>query len=407
MAQTTTFTYIALDASGNQKKGSMVGPSQAVVSDKLIELGYRPISVQEKRASLAQMEIQLPWQGRVGLKELAFFSRQFSTMINSGLPIIRSLETLANQTDNPGLRRVLSELASDVRGGESLSNAIAHHKEFPPMFVSMCQAGEVGGQLGEVLNRVAVTLEKELTLKRKVISAMSYPIMVLILSLSLTIGLLVFVMPKFQSMFDMVEGDLPALTQAMLVASDALQSYWYMMLGILAIVSLIFAKVRKTSEYRKRISPIVLRMPIFGPLLQKVAIARFSRNLGSLLRAGVSIVNALEITRGTLNQPVIEDALIPVTRSVREGEYVSTKLAENPWFPPMMVQMMAVGEETGNADVMLEKVADYFDEEVDAIADALTTAIEPMMIVILGGIVGTMVVGMYLPMFSLIGQIQG
>lgn len=404
---TKTYSYVVLDPNGQQKKGSMSGPNQAAVSEKLSELGYRPISVEEQKVSLAQMEINLAFLQRVGLKDLSVFCRQFATMINSGLPIVRALNIMVSQTTNSKLRDVLSEVSADVRGGQTLSQAMGKHKEFPPLFVSMTQAGEVAGQLDEVLLRVADTMEKELALKRKVTGAMTYPIVVLVLSMLLTGAMLIFVVPQFQSLFEMVDGQLPLLTQMMVAASDALRSWGALiMLGVLIALGFVHSKIKKTRRYREVVSPIILKVPIFGNLLQKVAIARFSRNFGSLLRAGVAVVTALDITKETLGQPVIEDALEPVIQAVREGESVSSRLIGNPWFPQMMVQMMAVGEETGNTDIMLEKVADYYDEEVDTIADNMASALEPLMIVVLGGIVGTMVVGMYLPMFTLMNQLK-
>lgn len=404
---TKTYSYVVLDPNGQQKKGSMSGPNQAAVSEKLSELGYRPISVEEQKVSLAQMEINLSFMQRVGLKDLSVFCRQFATMINSGLPIVRALNIMVSQTTNAKLREVLSEVSADVRGGQTLSQAMGKHKEFPPLFVSMTQAGEVAGQLDEVLLRVADTMEKELALKRKVTGAMTYPIVVLVLSMVLTGAMLIFVVPQFQSLFEMVNGELPLLTQAMVAASNALRS-WGALIIFLVLIALGYAhsKVKRTRRYREIVGPIILKIPVFGNLLQKVAIARFSRNFGSLLRAGVAVVTALEITKETLGQPVIEDALEPVIQAVREGESVSSRLIGNQWFPQMMVQMMAVGEETGNSDIMLEKVADYYDEEVDTIADNMASALEPLMIVVLGGIVGTMVVGMYLPMFTLMNQLK-
>lgn len=406
-AATKTYTYVVLDGDGRQKKGSMQGPNQAAVSEKLIELGYRPVSLEEKKVSLAQMEINIGFLQRVGLKDLAVFCRQFATMINSGLPIVRALNIMSAQTTNPKLRDVLNEVGSEVRGGQTLSQALGKHKEFPTLFVSMCQAGEVAGQLDEVLLRVADTMEKELALKRKVTGALTYPVVVLVLSFLLTGAMLVFVVPQFQSLFEMVDGELPLLTQGMVAASNAIRNSGLYVLGAFIVLGFIYTKVRKTRRYREVVSPWILRMPVFGNLLQKVAIARFSRNFGSLLRAGVAVVTALDITKETLGQPVIEDALEPVIQSVREGESVSSRLVGNQWFPQMMVQMMAVGEETGNTDIMLEKVADYYEEEVDTIADNMASAIEPLMIVVLGGIVGVMVVGMYLPMFTLMDKISG
>lgn len=404
---TKTYSYVVLDPNGQQKKGSMSGPNQAAVSEKLSELGYRPISIEEQKVSLAQMEINLSFLQRVTLKDLSVFCRQFATMINSGLPIVRALNIMVSQTTNTKLRDVLSEVSADVRGGQTLSQAMGKHKEFPALFVSMTQAGEVAGQLDEVLLRVADTTEKELALKRKVTGAMTYPIVVLVLSIVLTGAMLIFVVPQFESLFEMVDGELPFLTQMMVAASDTLRS-WGALVVLVVIIALgfIHSKIKKTRRYREVVSPLLLKFPIFGNLLQKVAIARFSRNFGSLLRAGVAVVTALDITKETLGQPVIEDALEPVIQAVREGESVSSRLIGNQWFPQMMVQMMAVGEETGNTDIMLEKVADYYDEEVDTIADNMASALEPLMIVVLGGIVGTMVVGMYLPMFTLMNNLR-
>ena len=347
---------------------------------------------------------------KVKHKDLAIFSRQFATMINSGLSLIRSLNILVEQTESRGLREALVEVRSDVEQGQSLSQAIAkHEKVFPKLYVAMVRAGEAAGMLDEVLLRVAAMLEADVRLRSKIKSAMTYPVIVLIMALMLSTVMLIFIVPVFAGMFDDLGGELPMLTQVLVTASGFVMSP----LGVITyiVVPLTFwqayKRIRSTEKGRYALDVAKLKVPVFGVLFHKIALTRFARNLSTLLASGVPILQALEITGDTVNNGVIRDAIVDVQDSVRQGESINAPLSKHDIFPGMVVQMIAVGEETGNVDGMLGKVADFYDTEVEAMTESLTALMEPLMIAFIGGIVGGMVIALYMPMFKIfevIGQ---
>ncbi|SDQ46857.1 type II secretion system F family protein [Quadrisphaera sp. DSM 44207] len=406
MATTTTFEYTVRDRAGKVVTGRMEATDQAALVARLRQLGHAPLSVAVAGTGLNR-EITLPFGRSVSLKDLAVMSRQFATMIDSGLSLLRALTILAAQTENKALAGVLASVRQDVETGQSLSVALAKHpRVFPPLMMNMCRAGEVGGFLDSTLQSVAANFEAEVKLRGKVKSAMTYPVVVFVIALLAVVGMLLFIVPIFASMFASLGGELPAPTR-LLVWLSGLMKVGAPLLVVLAAVGLVvWRRVRHHHRVRSVVDPLVLRVPVFGPLFRKVAVARFCRNLGTMIRSGVPILQSLDIVGGTAGNLVLERAARDVQDSVRRGESMAAPLARHGVFPPMVVQMLAVGEDTGATDTMLEKVADFYDAEVEATTEALTSLIEPIMIAVLGAVVGGMIIAMYLPIFTIFDQIQ-
>jgi type IV pilus assembly protein PilC len=404
---TTTFEYKVRDRAGKTINGKLEASNQQAVASKLREMGYAPVSITEVQAGTLQKEIKIPGFGdKVGLKDLAVFSRQFSTMINSGLSLIRALNILAVQTDNKELARIIAVIRTNVEEGGSLSAALAEHEVFPKLYVAMVKAGETAGLLDSVLLRIAETLEKDLALRRKIKAALTSPAVVLVMAVLLCTAMLVFIVPTFVGMFEELGGELPLPTVVLLFLSDLIRSYWYIWVFLPLIGWQVFKTARKQPNVRFQLDKLKLKLPVFGLLFQKVALSRFARNFGILLRAGVPILTALEITADTVNNGVIGNAVNDVKMSVKEGESVAAPLSQHAVFPPMTVQMLAVGEETGAMDTMLEKIAEFYDQEVESTTESLTAMLEPLMIGVLGSLVGAMVIALYMPMFKVFDLIQ-
>jgi type IV pilus assembly protein PilC len=407
MASATTFDYVVRDRTGKTVAGTLDAPDQRAVATKLRELGYAPVTITQQRRSSLNMNLTIPGFGpKVGLKDLAVFSRQFSTMINSGLSLIRALNILTEQTDNERLAEILGIVRTEIEGGRGLSESLADHDDFPRLFVAMVKAGETAGMLDSVLLRVADTLEKDLELRRRIKSAMTYPVVVLIMAILLTIVMLVFIVPVFVGMFESLGGTLPLPTRVLLFVSSVIRRFWYVLVFVPIVGWQGFKYARKQPKIRRQLDNLKLKLPVFGSLFHKIALSRFTRNFGSLLRAGVPILSALEITSETVNNAIIADAIGDVQAAVREGESVARPLTEHEVFPPMLVQMMAVGEETGAMDEMLVKISDFYDSEVTALTESLTAMLEPLMIGVLGAIVGSMVIALYMPMFKIFELIE-
>ena len=401
----TTYDYKVRDRSGNLVSGQLIGDSETLVLQKLREQGMTPVEVKKAQAGL-KMEINLR-PGRVKLKQIAIFCRQFATMVNSGLPILRALSILSDQTDSKELAKVLVAVRTDVEQGSSLSNALGKHpKAFNNLFISMAKAGEAGGVLDDVLLKLADTIEKEVELRRQIKSAMTYPIVVLAMVMLIMAAMLLFIVPQFESIYADLGSELPLPTKLLLSASKAVRTYWWVFIVAVPVGRFALKRYKKTESGRARLDALKIRVPVFGPLFHKVALARFAATGGMLLRAGVPILQALDITKETVNNQVLSSALEDVKTSVREGESIAKPLGKHSVFPPMVVQMLAVGEETGNVDTMLDKVADFYNSEVAATVDALTSLIEPLMIAVIGGCVGAAVVALYMPMFNIINLIQ-
>jgi type IV pilus assembly protein PilC len=398
------YDYDVRDRSGRQITGQLEADSQRAVATKLAEMGYTPVRIEEVRQSGLQRELAIPGLGgRVKLKDLAVFSRQFATMIVSGLSLLRTLSILAEQTDNVKLRTTISELRDQVEAGASLSQAMVEHpKVFSDLYVAMVRAGEAAGMLDTVLLRVAEMFEKEVTLRSKIKSAMTYPVIVLVMAFGLTAAMLIFIVPTFAAMFADLGGELPLMTRGLVAASNFLASWIGMVFLVVVPVGLVLAyrQIQANDKGRFALDVVKLRLPVFGPLFQKIALSRFARNFSTLLSAGVPILQALEITAETVSNGPMAAAVRDVQDSVRQGESVNRPLSGHDIFPPMVVQMIAVGEETGNVDGMLNKIADFYDTEIESTTEALTSLMEPIMIAVIGGIVGGMVIALYMPMFQ-------
>ena len=401
----TTFEYKVRDRTGKLVSGQLIGDSETLVLQKLREQGYTPVEVRKANAGV-KMEINLR-PGRVKLKDLSVFCRQFATMVNSGLPILRALAILSEQTPSKELAKILVQVRTDVEQGSSLSGALAKHpKAFNDLFVAMVRAGETGGVLDDTLLDIADTIETEVELRRKIKSAMTYPVVVVILVVLIMAAMLLFIVPQFETIYASLNSSLPLPTRLLLGASKLVRTYWWMV--ILGAIGgrYAFRRYKATPQGRAQIDQVKIRVPVFGPLFHKVALARFASTFGMLLKSGVPILQAMDIVKETVNNRVIARAVDDVKGSVREGESIAKPLGKHAVFPPMVVQMLAVGEETGAVDTMLEKVAQFYNSEVEATVDALTSLIEPLLIAVIGGAVGAAVIALYMPMFNIINLIQ-
>jgi type IV pilus assembly protein PilC len=367
-------------------------------------MGYAPISIDKKAGPGVKREISIPYlSNRVKLKEIAVFSRQFATMINSGLTLLRSLGILSTQTSNQYFRSVIDQVRGDIESGSSLSQALGRHpKQFNRLYVAMVRAGETSGSLDKTLTSLATTIEKQVELRGKIRSAMAYPAMVLGLVLCILTAMLIFIVPVFKKMYGELGGKLPPATQLLIAVSNiVVHGFPFVIAGIIV---LLFAYNRwvRTPAGRAARDRFVLRIPIFGGLIRKTSMARFSSTLSTLLSSGVPVLESLEITSETVGNVVVADGVHAIAEGAKRGEPFTRPLQDHPVFPPMVTQMMAVGEETGALDSLLLKVANFFEEEVERTVSALTSLLEPLLIVVLGGAVGAMVISLYLPMFDII-----
>lgn len=407
MAATLTYQYSVRDRSGKVVSGTLEADSPTAVAAKLKQMGYSPISISKQKAGM-KTEINIPGMGKkVSLKDLAVMSRQFATMINAGLSLLRSLTILSEQTENKELARVLGEVAKDVETGLALSNAMAKHPAvFPPLMVNLTRAGEVGGFLDQVLLQVASNYEAEVKLRSKIKSAMTYPIVVLVMAVLATTGMLIFIVPVFASMFNDLGATLPAPTRVLVFLSEQMKIV--APVGLVAFIAflVVWKKIKHKDQVRNVLDPVKLKVPVFGLLFQKVALARFSRNLGTMLKAGVPILQALDIVADTTGNVVLARAVRDVQESVRQGETLAGPLTNHPVFPPMVVQMLSVGEDTGALDTMLHKISEFYDQEVEATTESLTALLEPLMIAFLGGVVGSMIIALYMPIFKVFDLVE-
>lgn len=399
----TTYAYAVRDRAGKIINGQIEADSTAVVATKLKAMGYSPIDISAKNAGIKR-EINIPGMGKkVSLKALAVMSRQFATMINSGLPLVRALRILSEQTESKELGRVLGEVRGDVEGGSSLSQAMQKFspKVFPPLMVNMARAGEVGGFLDAVLLQVAENYEAEVKLRGKVKSAMTYPVVVFVMAILMATAMLLFIVPVFAKMFSTLGGKLPLPTQILMDVSKILKTYFPVFFIVIIAIIIVWKRVKHDERVRNVVDPLKLKLPVFGMLSQKIALSRFARNLGTLMHSGVPILQSLEIVSGTTGNVVLSRAIADVQESVRSGESLTAPLSNHSIFPPMVVQMMAVGEDVGMLDEMLGKISEFYDQEVESTTESLTALIEPLMIGFLGGLVGSMVIALYMPMFKI------
>jgi type IV pilus assembly protein PilC len=401
----STYVFKALDLTGGKARGEVEADSKQAVADQLKQRGLIVLDITDKHSS---RQIELPFSKRVTPNELAVFSRQLSTMISSGMSILRSLYVLEEQTEGKFLKETIVAVRKDVEAGLSLSDAMARHpKVFSMLFVAMTQAGEAGGVLEDALMRVADQLQKDAALRRQIKAAMVYPTMVIIFAIGVMMALVAFLVPVFVGVFKQFGGELPALTKVSVFLSEAVTGYWWLIFLITAGVIISFVRWKKSSWGRKQWDHFRLHVPMkIGTIVQQVAVARWSRTLASLTSAGVPLLQALEITGKTGGNIAIEESMDGVIASVKRGGTIAAPLAQAPVFPTMVTHMVGVGEETGALDAMLSRIAEFFEEQVEASVKALTSILEPIMIIVIGGIVGFIVISMYLPLFEVYNHIQ-
>ncbi|HEV2889959.1 MAG TPA: type II secretion system F family protein [Frankiaceae bacterium] len=398
----TTFAYKVRDRAGKVVSGTLEAESESAVATKLKGMGYAPISIENAGGGL-KTEIKIPGFGakKVKLKDLAIFARQFATMINSGLSLLRALNILAEQTENPELARILGEVRNDVETGSALSVAMQKHpKAFPPLMVNMTKAGEIGGFLDSVLIQVAENYEAEVKLRGKVKSAMTYPVVVLVMALLCVTAMLIFIVPIFAEMFKDLGATLPAPTRVLVFLSEKMRLLAPILVVSIVASFFVWKRIKFNPKVRDFVDPLKLKAPVFGTLFQKIALSRFARNLGTMMKSGVPILQSLDIVADTTGNVVLGRAVRDVQESVRTGEALSKPLENHKVFPPMVVQMMSVGEDTGALDTMLLKISEFYDQEVEATTESLTALLEPVMIGILGGLVGGMIIALYMPIFK-------
>jgi type IV pilus assembly protein PilC len=394
----------AKNKAGEIKKGEMEAADSDAVYSRLRSLGLNPEKVKKKPL---EINFKMPGIGGVGGKDLLVFTRQFATMIDAGLPLVQCLDILGSQMDNATFRKVIFAVKTKVESGSTFADALKDHpKVFDELYVQLCAAGEVGGILDTILNRLAVYREKAEKLKRKVKGAMVYPCIVIIVAVGVTGVLLIKVTPVFAKMFADFGSALPAPTQFVVDLSIWLQSYIFHLVGSIVAVIVAAVTIYRNKKGRRIIDKTVLRVPLVGNVIRKVAVARFTRTLGTMISSGVPILDALEVTAKTAGNRTIEDGIYYVRSKISEGKNIAGPLLETKVFPPMVVQMIGVGEATGAMDTMLNKIADFYDDEVDTAVAGLTAMIEPILMVFLGGVVGGFLIAMYLPIFTLAGAIK-
>jgi len=404
-----TYTYKALDTRGASASGQIDGDTKAAVAASLRNKGLTVVDINEVKSGLAQTDIFAGLQ-RIKAKDLTVFSRQFATMINSGLAMLRALTVLEEQTENKKFAAVLGSVRADVEAGISLSDALEKHpKVFSPLYINMVRAGEIGGILDDVLNRLATQLEKDDSIRRAVKSALVYPTMIGSFAVIVLLGMVFFLIPVFAGMYKQLgNAKLPMLTRVMVTVSDTLKS-WYGVIVFAAIVGLVVGlrRLKHTERGTEVWDRFKLRVPMgIGEVVRKIAVARFSRTLGTLVSSGVPILQAIDITGKSAGNVVIEHAMEAVQISVKEGQTISEPLKGVKVFPDMVVQMISVGEETGSLDSMLQKVADFYEDEVNAAVKSLTSILEPIMMLGVGALVGVVVISMYLPIFNMMNIVK-
>jgi type IV pilus assembly protein PilC len=402
-----TFVYTARQERGGQFTGQVAGDSKAAVVADLRRKGFTVLRLEEKKGLPSLSEL-LESSKRIKARDKAVFARQFATMINAGLAVLRALHVLETQTQNPRLRQITKLVREDVEAGMPLSDAMAKHPAaFDRLYVAMVRAGEAGGALDQTLNRLATQLEKDDSLRRSIKSAMAYPVLIAAFAIMVMIGMLLFIIPIFAGMYDQLGGQLPGLTRLMMSISNVLKGYWWIVFPALIAMVWLINRLKKTDDGRRVWDRIKLKLPMkLGPVIQKIAVARFSRTLATLVSSGVPILQAIEITGKTSGNSVIEESMVDVKESVRGGESIARPLGRVPVFPPMVTHMISIGEETGALDSMLNKIADFYEDEVDAAVKSLTSIIEPIMMMFVGGLVGVIVISMYLPMFNMMNLVK-
>ncbi|WP_295815362.1 type II secretion system F family protein [uncultured Deinococcus sp.] len=402
------FEYRVRDRSGKVLKSQMEADSLAQVRDALRAKNLMIVEIKPPKGGLnADVKIPFLSDRPPSLKQVAIFSKQMATLINAGVPLVQSLAILQRQMEHKGFQEIVKAMRTDVESGTPLSETLVKYpKLFNRLYVNLVRAGETSGTLDSVLERIAAFQEKDLALRGKIKSALTYPVIVLIFAILITYFLLTTIVPQFAGILAQLNAPLPGITKVLMATSNFLQHGTLYILAIGITVTFLYRWYYSTPKGRRVIDDVKLRIPIFGNLLQKSAISSFARTFGLLISSGVNIIESLEITKGTANNAIVEESIENAKNVVMVGDQMSSSLATSKIFPPMVVSMVAIGEETGSLDSMLDKVGDFYDREVDEAVEGMTAAIEPIMIVFLGGIVGTIVAGMFLPMFSIIGSLS-
>jgi len=394
-----TYKYSAKDKSGLTVNGVIQAASESEVADILHKKEMIVFSVEFAKVAVVNAKHA---DKKIKLDDLVIFSRQLATMIDAGIPLVNALSILAEQIENDSLRGIVGRVRQDIEGGMSFCDALAKHPViFSDLFVNMVKAGEASGMLNEILDRLAMFMEKQAALNRKIISSLVYPAVVVSMAIIITGVLLIKVVPTFKGIFDSLGGTLPLPTQILIFISDLLIKYFLFSLVFLGVSAYLFKRYLKTQKGRYAFDRLSLKAPVFGPLLRKLAVAKFSRTFSTLVKSGVSVLSALEIVSKTAGNMVVEEAVVNCSKSVRDGEPISRPLAKSGVFPPMVTRMINVGEQTGQLEKMLSKIADFYDDQVDAAAGALTSLIEPLVIAFLGIVIGGIVVALFLPIFKI------
>ena len=400
------YLWVAETKKGRRLKGELEAATEQIAMSQLKKRNLKVLKLKPKPKDLFENIAFM--QPKVTNKDIVIFTRQFSTMIDAGLPLVQGLNILADQAENPTFKVILKTLTKDVEGGSTLAEAMRKHpKVFSDLFVNLIAAGEIGGILDTILQRLATFIEKAEELKSKIKGALTYPIVVIAIAFIVIAVILIFVIPVFQDMFASFGQALPLPTQIVVNMSDFLKGNIHYLIGAIIAAVFLFKQYRNSKGGRKATDSLSLKLPIFGNLLKKTAVARFTRTLGTMLQSGVPILDSLEIVAKTAGNVIIEEIIYEVRGSIAEGQTIAEPLSENDIFPGMVIQMISVGEATGALDTMLEKIADFYDKEVDAAVDALTSMLEPLLMLFLGGSIGGLVVAMYLPIFSMAGAVGG
>ncbi len=402
--QAPIFKWSGKTKSGELRAGEMEAQDAGAVEQRLRQMGIEPVKVKRKPK---EFHIRLPGVGGVSTKDILVFTRQFSVMIDAGLPLVQALDIIGTQAENAAFKNVLLTVKSKVEAGSTFADALAEHPSaFDELFVQLVRAGEIGGILDTILQRLGAYIEKNEKLKRRVKGAMVYPAIVLTVAVGVVVVLIAFVVPTFEKMFKDFGGALPAPTQFLVDVSNGFRSAWYLFLGIPVAAFVAFRFAIRKGKGQETWHAFVLKMPVFGSLVRKIAVARFTRTLGTMISSGVPILDALEIVAKSAGNRTVEKAILYVRAKISEGKNIAAPLAETNVFPAMVVQMIGVGEATGAMDQMLSKIADFYDDEVDVAVAALTSMLEPLMMVFLGGTVGFFMIAMYLPIFNIAGAIK-
>ncbi|MCA9410807.1 MAG: type II secretion system F family protein [Candidatus Omnitrophica bacterium] len=410
------FSYRAMDRAGKEIKGQIEASTEEVVIDRLRGMGYFPTEVKKAKDNLGEVSLEeLPGikqfmkvltRGKVPLKSLMPFTRQLAVLVGAGLPLLRSLRILSEQTESANLKEALIGISEEIESGNTLSEGMAKYpRVFDRLFVNMIRAGEIGGALEQVLERLAIFAEKSAAIRSKVKSAMFYPVFAGLIAGSLLIGIMGWVVPNFVGVYEELGAELPGMTQLLIDISDTITQRYWAVIMIFAFFIIIWKTMRRYDWGLYATDSFKLRLPIFGKILQKAAIAKWARTFATLLEAGVPILQTLSIVKDTSGNEVVARAVLEVHNSIKEGETISDPLKKYAIFPPLVTHMVAVGEETGSIDTMLVKVAEFYEREVDDAVDGLSKLIEPLLIVVLGGIIGFIVIALYLPVFNLVNEI--